>query len=104
MFSIITGLNICFYGLLLQNAIYQRNLLEVCLKYFLFSLFSSLLFGGGIALIFIVCGTCNFLLINNFLIYMVLNMPVVYFMLFKIGIVCIFCSLLFKLALFPAHF
>jgi len=105
MFFLIIGMNICFYGLLIQNSIFKKNLSEVCLKYFLLSAISSILIGGGCLFIFYICGTTNFLLINNFLIYKIVfvNSNLEFFAL-KLGLFLVFFGFLFKLSLVPAHF
>ena len=105
MFFLIIGLNICFYGLLIQNSILKKNLSEVCLKYFLLSALSSIFIGGGCLFIFYICGTTNFLLINNFLIYKILFLQSSFeILIIKFGIFLLFFGFLFKLSLVPAHF
>jgi len=105
MFFLIIGMNICLYGLIIQNCLFQKVLNEVCLKYFLLSALSSILFGGGCLFIYFFCGTTNFLFVNNFLIYKlsVFDCALEFFP-FKIAFFLIFFSFLFKLAIAPVHF
>jgi NADH-quinone oxidoreductase subunit N len=64
----IIGMSICLYALLASNSIFGRLSREACIKYFIMSALSSGLLLGGVKEIYLLCGSTNFTIINNFLI------------------------------------
>lgn len=101
----IIGMSICLYALLASNSVFGRLSREACIKYFIMSALSSGLLLGGIKEIYLLCGSTNFSVINNFLIWKISNFSNIYeFYNFKIGIFFIFAGFLFKLSAAPSHF
>jgi NADH-quinone oxidoreductase subunit N len=101
----IIGMSICLYALFAINSVFGQLAREACLKYFILSALSSGLILGGIKEIFINCGTLHFSLVNNFLVFKILDFSN-YNELFaiKVGIFLIFSGFLFKLSAAPSHF
>lgn len=101
----IIGMSICLYALLASNSIFGRLSREACIKYFIMSALSSGLLLGGVKEIYLLCGSTNFTIINNFLIWKISNFSNIYeFYNFKIGLFFIFAGFLFKLSAAPSHF
>jgi NADH-quinone oxidoreductase subunit N len=101
----IIGMSICLYGLLATNSVFGRLSREACIKYFIMSAMSSGLILGGIKEFYLSCGTLNFSLINNFLIFKITE-NINFFESFsiKIGLIFLFFGFLFKLSAAPSHF
>jgi NADH-quinone oxidoreductase subunit N len=101
----IIGMSICLYGLLATNSVFGRLSREACIKYFIMSALSSGLILGGIKEFYLSCGTLNFSLINNFLIFKITE-NIYFFESFsiKIGLILLFFGFLFKLSAAPSHF
>ena len=101
----IIGMSICLYGLLAVNSIFGRLSREACIKYFIMSAMSSGLILGGIKEFYLSCGTLNFSLINNFLIFKITeNIGFIEIFSIKIGLIFLFFGFLFKLSAAPSHF
>ncbi|WP_168895709.1 NADH-quinone oxidoreductase subunit N [Enterobacteriaceae endosymbiont of Macroplea mutica] len=92
-------ISIPFVGLIIYNICYKKSL-EASIKYLILSSITSAFLIFGIALIYIDCGTLNFIYIKYYILYK-LNTQNIH--LYIIGLSFILFSLGFKLSLVPFH-
>jgi len=101
----IIGLSVCLYTLVSLNSVFGELSREAGLKYFILSALSSGLVLGGIKEMFICCGSLNFLLLNNYLLFKLLDFSFQHELFaLKVGSLLIFAGFLFKLSAAPSHF